>query len=453
MKRFFAIVLCAVLSIMPFAAYAEGGRSVELSHECALFDMGVTHAAAIQPGGEGYAWGYNCDGPIGNGVLTGSCPTPFNWGSGAAQVSVNAKTTLFIDNNSVLWIMGETWWGIGGDPTMPENYVAVSPVQVATNVRMASMGSNHVVFVKNDDTLWVYGENAHGQLGDNTVNANYTPRQMLTGVSYAAAGDCLTAAVKTDGTLWVWGYNDMGQVGNNSTSDRKTPVQVLTNVYTVSAMGNHVMAIKNDNTLWAWGDNTYGQLGKGNTTVQRTPVQVMTGAAQVSAGFDHTGVIKTDGTLWFCGRNYMGPFGNGSSSGYSAANPNWVQTAGSYLAVKCGDRITGVVTADGRLLVAGDNTYGQLGLGFTANPAGGRFFDSFTANGLVIFGASAANGDIDGSGEVEITDALTALRAALGLVDVTPSILAAGDVDGDGEMTISDALMILRFALGLITAF
>lgn len=456
MKKLIAIIVSVLMLIPAFLCFAEENEpmTLSLSHESAQFDMGVTHSAAITADGEGYAWGYNCDGAIGNGITSGNCPIPYNWGSGAAQVSVNAKTTLMIDTQHRLWIWGETWWGIGGEPMPSYGIVALEPMLLATNVRMASMGFNHLVFVKNDNTLWVYGQNTHGQLGDGTNNNNYTPTQVLTNVAYAAAGDCVTAAVKTDGTLWAWGSNLCGQVGNGSSSDRKTPVQVLSGVYTVSTMGDHVMAIKTDGTLWAWGDNTYGQLGKGNTSSQNTPTQVMTGVAQVSAGHDHTAVLKTDGSLWFCGRNYMGPFGSGTTSGYSAANPTFVRTPGSYIAVKCGNRITGAVREDGVLMVAGDNTYGQLGLGVIGNEDGTRFYSTLTSTGFnLISGTSVLLGDADANGVVEIPDALMVLRAAMSLIPTTPYIMQAGDVDRNGVIEIPDALNILRYAMGLISSF
>lgn len=367
MKRLFSLLLTLVLMLAPLSGLAADSVTVELSHEWANFQMGDTHSVAIQPVGLGYAWGYNYDGPIGNGVTASSETTvPYNWGSGVKEVKANSKTTLFIDNNNVLYVLGEYWFGTGGNGTMPsDGYVATTPRQLATNVKQAAMGFNHILFVKNDNTLWAYGENAHGQIGDNTTDAAYTAKQIMTGVAYCDAGDCISAAVKTDGTLYMWGYNASGQVGNGSTTDRKQPASVLTNVYTVSVMGNHVAAIKNDNTLWTWGDNSLGQLGNGNTTNKTSPAQVLTNVAQVSAGMYHTGVIKTDGTLWFCGSNYKGAFGNGMTGGYSQANSSFRQTAGTYLAVSCGTYTSAAVAPTGQLYVTGWNNKGQLGTGST----------------------------------------------------------------------------------------
>lgn len=389
MKKLTAILITILMLALPLSGIAEVSFPLSLSHEWASFDMGVSHAAAVHRGGLGYAWGYNYNAPIGNGVTSSSDTTvPYNWGTGVAAVSANNKTTLSIDGNGVLRICGAFWWGIGGSTDMPSGgYIYKSPTQFDTNVRSASMGFNHMVYVKNDNSLWVYGENGHGQLGDGTTTNQYggTAKKLLDGVVYAVAGDCLTAAIKTDGTLWVWGFNYYGQVGNGSSgssADRKSPVQVLTNVYSVSTMGDHVVALKNDGSVWAWGLNDHGQLGRGNTTNATSPVQVTTGAVQVSAGYNHTAVLKADGTLWFCGSNYFGAFGNGVNGGYSAANSTFTQTPGTWVAVNCGTYCTAAVAPTGQLFTTGCNDHGLLGLG----SGYGRAVTQFTATDIWIFG-------------------------------------------------------------------
>ncbi|MBO4847783.1 MAG: hypothetical protein J5586_01335 [Clostridia bacterium] len=446
MKKLISILLVLILLAAPAAALSEVAPPLELSHEWAGFSMGQTHGAAVWEGGLGYAWGYNCNGPIGNGITASSnTTTPYNWGSGIRAVSANGKTTLSIDENDVLYICGEFWFGIGGTSGMPEGgYTCSHPMQFATNVRCASMGSNHLVYVKNDNTLWVYGENAHGQIGDNTTDSCYTAKQVLTNVAYAVAGDCLTAAVKTDGTLWVWGYNNEGQVGNNSTTDRKTPVQVLTNVYTVSTMYGFVAALKNDGTLWTWGDNSYGQLGTGNTTDKKTPTQVLTGVAQVSAGMYHLGVIKTDGSLWFVGNNWRGEFGNGSTSGYSAANPSFTQTPGTYVAVSCGCHITAALSVTGQLYVAGTDFYGQLGNGET-----GGSFPTLSPIDVWIFNAPDGRllGDVNCDGKVTFEDVSLLAAYVVHAAELSDQGMRNADMDLSGTVSSLDISYICNFIL------
>jgi hypothetical protein len=120
--------------------------------------------------------------------------------------------------------------------------------------------------------------------------------------------------VKTDGTLWCWGNNEYGQLGDGTNVGKNVPVQVSgTNWVSVSAGGEHTCGIKTDGTLWCWGRNNYGQLGDGTNVGKNAPVQVSgTNWVSVSAGKDHTCGVKTDGTIWCWGRNNYGQLGDGS---------------------------------------------------------------------------------------------------------------------------------------------
>ena len=96
------------------------------------------------------------------------------------------------------------------------------------------------------------------------------------GVAKVAAGYYHTMALKQDGTLWAWGRNSSGQLGNGSMTDQSSPMKINsdTNWTTVAAGGYHTIALKKDGTLWAWGDNTFGQVGNGSTANQKSPVKI-----------------------------------------------------------------------------------------------------------------------------------------------------------------------------------
>ena len=142
------------------------------------------------------------------------------------------------------------------------------------------MGPDHVLAVKNDGTVWAWGYNGYGQLGDGTTTEQNLPVQVpgLSGViTWArAAAAHHSLAVKGDGTLWAWGYNENGQLGDGTTTRRPSPVQVGASpgVVAASAGNYHTLALKGDGTVWAWGFNGYGQVGDGTTTERHTPVQV-----------------------------------------------------------------------------------------------------------------------------------------------------------------------------------
>ncbi len=124
-----------------------------------------------------------------------------------------------------------------------------------------------------------------------------------------SAGLAHSVAIKSDGSLWAWGDNEFGQLGNNTKKESLVPIQVMTDVVSVSAGGAHTLAIKKDGSLWAWGDNSYGQLGDGTIIERLKPVKIMDGVVCASAGLDHSVVVKKDGTVWAWGSNEAGQLG------------------------------------------------------------------------------------------------------------------------------------------------
>jgi alpha-tubulin suppressor-like RCC1 family protein len=153
-----------------------------------------------------------------------------------------------------------------------------------------------------------------------------------------SSGGSATAAIKTNNTLWTWGLNNNGQLGQNNVISRSSPVQVgaLTDWRQVSTTGTHMVAVKTDGTLWAWGYNNHGQLGNGTAISRSSPVQIgaLTNWSQVSAGQSTFSLaVKTDGTLWAWGRNNYGQLGDGTVASKSSpvqigALASWTQVSG-----------------------------------------------------------------------------------------------------------------------------
>ncbi len=209
------------------------------------------------------------------------------------------------------------------------------------------------------DTLFTWGGNAYGQLGTNDTTTRLTPVTTFAGGTnwkQVSGSVYNNAAIKTDGTLWTWGYNNEGELGDNTTTDRATPVTTFaggTNWKQVSTGGYHTVAIKTDGTLWTWGYNLYGQLGINDTTLRVTPVTTFAGGTnwkQVS-GVYHTSAIKTDGTLWNWGRNTEGGLGTNDATQRNtpvttfAGGTNWKQVSvGSVqtAAIKTSDDLIGI---------------------------------------------------------------------------------------------------------------
>ena len=228
-----------------------------------------------------------------------------------------------------------------------------------------SGGSGHVLLLKPDGTLWVWGQNGNGQLGDGTTTRRDLPQQVSTWttVTSIAGGSLHSLAVKSDGTVWAWGHNGFGQLGDNSTTQRTSPVQVsgLTGVVAVSAGDGFSVALKSDGTVWAWGQNGQGQLGDTTTTQRLTPVQVnsLTGVTAIASGNGHTVALKSDGTLRAWGKNGNGQLGDNSTTNRTA--PVSVSTLTSITAIGAGQNHSLARKSDGYAYAWGHNGNGQLG--------------------------------------------------------------------------------------------
>jgi alpha-tubulin suppressor-like RCC1 family protein len=342
--------------------------------------MLLTHAlrAAQQPGGSGgalYTWGGNAYGMLGLGdTASRLSPTQVGSLSDWASVCMYNQNTSAVKTDGTLWTWGVNSQGALGIGTGFGTDKS-SPVQVGslTNWMPGGLGGAIEITyaIKTDGTLWAWGYNAFGQLGNNSTQNTSSPIQVgfetdwtfITGGSYyalgirfnsgnntlyawggaqnsgclgtssrtdrsqpasigngyayAAAGNTNSYAITTGGRLYAWGDNWIGQLGTNNLINRSTPTAVgtLTNWAKVGAGQSHAAAVKTDGTLWVWGNGANGRLGTGNNTNRSSPVQVgsLTNWANVWGGDQCTIALKTDGTMWAWGRNAPGLSGDTNS--------------------------------------------------------------------------------------------------------------------------------------------
>ena len=271
--------------------------------------------------GKLYAWGYNNNGTLGLGDTTKrSSPVQVGalttWASAASGTFFGAA----IKTDGTLWT-----WGRGSNGRTGQNSTTnySSPVQVGSLTNWSKLAESpnvHTLAIKTDGTLWAWGSNGNGRLGDGTTTTRSSPVQIgaLTTWAVVSCGQNSSKAIKTDGTLWAWGNNAFGQLGLNNSTYYSSPVQVgaLTTWLFVSAGEYHTSAIKTDGTLWSWGFNNFGQLGVGNRTDYSSPVQVgaLTTWARVSVGKYFVLATRNDGTLWAWGENEFGKLGQGNTT-------------------------------------------------------------------------------------------------------------------------------------------
>jgi len=250
----------------------------------------------------------------------------------------------------------------------------------------ASAGSQHTLLLKNDGTVWAFGDNSAGELGSGNYTNSSQPVQVLApsgqsgflqGIVAIAADNNESFAVDNQGNLWAWGQNTNGQLGIGTTTNTNLPVQVpgISGAVAVSSSQYHTLVLKSDGTVWGWGANTSGQVGNGAMTPWETqPVQVMAAAGQplqgivaVSAGASHTLSLDNQGNVWAWGANGSGQLGNGDSTGAAQAYPVQVTAVANAVAVVAGTLNGYALESNGSIWAWGDNSIGELGNGGAGN--------------------------------------------------------------------------------------
>jgi alpha-tubulin suppressor-like RCC1 family protein len=327
-----------------------------------------------------WTWGLGTNGRLGNAtIISRSTPvTTFAGGSSWKQVSGGNTHTAAIKTDGTLWTWGAGSVGRLGTNDVTNRSTPVTTFAGGTNWKQVASGNAHTAAIKTDGTLWTWGWNSNGQLGNNDTTDRSTPVTTFAGGTnwkQVSGGGVHTAAIKTDGTLWTWGAGSYGRLGNGvTTGNISTPVTTFaggTNWKQVmGSTGNQTAAIKTDGTLWTWGQGTSGQLGTNDVTNVSTPVTTFAGgtnwktlATKISS---HTSAIKTDGTLWTWGSGAQGQLGTNDVTNRStpvttfAGGTNWKQVAS-------GNAHTAAIKTDGTLWTWGGNSNGQLGINDVTN--------------------------------------------------------------------------------------
>jgi alpha-tubulin suppressor-like RCC1 family protein len=353
----------------------------------------------VDPGAsKAQCWGSNTNGQLGNGTATDS-PSPVNVSGIRTAMTLGAghdhSCSLLVDGTVQCW--GMNAYGQLGDGTTTDSFTPVS-VSGLTNVASLAVGSEHSCARLADGTVQCWGLNSDGQLGNgNTVDSPIpVPVTGITTAVAVAAGDSHSCAALTDGSVWCWGRNDNGRLGNNSIIAAWTPVQVCgvgpnvnlggvgascpsgtlatAKATAVAAGGSHSCARLEDGKVRCWGLNSSGQLGDGTTNESHTAVYVNVNeigtATAIAVGNAHSCALLSDYNVRCWGQNNYGQLGNGLT-----ANPTTtVMVSGITDAVEItasGDhscaRLSDV--SDGKIECWGLNADGQLGNGSTVNSA------------------------------------------------------------------------------------
>jgi alpha-tubulin suppressor-like RCC1 family protein len=310
---------------------------------------GENHSLALEPRGTVLAWGRNLEGQVGNGGRSTNVLSPASIVTAASGANLaNAKAVAAGQNHSLALLAGGTVWSWGdnrqgqlGDSSTANDSLAAVQVSTLSSVRAIAAGANHSLALLADGTVWSWGDNSRGQLGDSSFFASRVPVQVvlpgglpLTRVTAITAGAEHSLAVRADGTLWSWGSNLSGQLGRASGGLFNVAVQVaggggvgsLRGVKGIAAGSFHTVVLLSNGQVWGCGDNASGQLGIGasggpmSLSFYTTPVQALVaGVVAVAAGGDTTMNL---GSVWVYGDNSDGQFGNGTTVSTDAPVPS-----------------------------------------------------------------------------------------------------------------------------------
>lgn len=193
----------------------------------------------------------------------------------------NGQATLYLPNGThTLTVTSQKGTELGNKEITVKNNEKKVEVEVDDNVidglkvEQVSLGEHHSGAITEDGSLWMWGQNEYGQLGDGTTEDKHAPVKVMENVKMISLGGYYSGAITKDGSLWTWGWNYGGELGDGTTEDKHTPVKVMENVKEVSLGAYHSGAITEDGSLWMWGQNGYGQLGDGSTKDSEYPINI-----------------------------------------------------------------------------------------------------------------------------------------------------------------------------------
>ena len=312
-------------------------NATDILTTAAAVAAGTDHSLALTSTGGVIGWGYNGYGQLGDGTSTRR-PYPVAVKdtsgialTGAVAVAAGGAHSLALLTDGTLMAWGYNGYGQLGDGTTTgkSNPVRVRDAagQPLRGIIAIAAGENYSLALRSDGTVWAWGYNYYGQIGDDTSTSRPLPQRVLgargrpiSGIQAIAAGFTHALALRTDGTLVGWGRDTYGQVGDGSILDIHHAVPVVdafgapvTGVRAISAGESHSLALTTAGAVLAWGHNNAGQLGDGSVTDRSVPAAIgLTGITGISAGSEHSLAVATDRTAYAWGRNAQYQLGDGT---------------------------------------------------------------------------------------------------------------------------------------------
>lgn len=314
-------------------------------------------------------WGNNSSGQLGVGhEIQSSSPMHVSFaGNEAIWIAGGDNHMLAVRADGTVWAWGLNTYGALGDGSTTSRLAPVPTGGGLAGAVAASGGTAHSLALTSDGKVHAWGRNDHGQLGNGNQVTQLLPIEVtgLADVAMIGAGASHSLALDGNGEVWAWGSNQYGQLGNGSGPGSMVPAKIsgLGNVVSIATRGDHSLALDEDGTVWAWGRNASGQLGGGNLAGSSIPVAVgVENVIRISAGWHRSMALDTDGNVWCWGANSFESFGPNTSS-LSPAPMQVPGLGGAAVEISAGSTHSLVLLENGLVVAWGNNGFGQLGFG------------------------------------------------------------------------------------------
>lgn len=417
------------------------------------------HGLARTDDGDVWSWGSNRYGQLGMGS-TDSDPHPLpatiSGLDNVVAVSAGRWHSLALLEDGTVQSWGRNYYRSLGDGEGGFYRATPGPVSVLTDVVAISAGDSHNLALRNDGTVWAWGRNVEGQIGDASNDTAEVPVQVTGGFDRVVridAGGYHSAAVDTNGDVWMWGSGAEGKLGNGGVSDSNVPVHVdglTVEISDIDAGGRHTLALDSDGGMWAWGANDSSQIGVLVAGDHLVPVSVDNGgtadAVAVSAGYEHSIAMDADGQFWGWGMGYYGELG--MDIHLFQSTPELNPTLSGVMEIDAGSNATVVLCDDGRLLSFGTGEDGRTGDGTTGDRympvpvgrgfagvtkvvSGGGHTLALEADGTVWSWGDNDYGQLGLGGQPTVPTQISALS---NIVDISAGQHHSLALDGDGDI-------------------
>ena len=292
----------------------------------------------------------------------------------------------------------------GGELVSGETGAVINPMKVSS----VAVGAGHMLAVLEDGSLWAWGRNDAGQIGNGTYVNQAEPVKIMDDVVFVAAASTSSMAITSDGTLWAWGSNHSGQLGDGTTQLRSMPVKIMEDVKKVALGTMHTVALKTDGTLWTWGSNLFGQLGDGSDSshVQTTPQQLTAGTdgivlrdvVDIASGSGHSFAKLSAGTLMAWG-TAPAIDGDMDEAYYPIPRPLFSALSAKYFAGGGSHSLYYVeVAGDWSIWTYGYNNHGQLGGGLVTDTVASEIYVGTPANAVGLLASNNHSAAIGADG-------------------------------------------------------